>query len=215
MPAVGLLPQGVAVSPDGSHAYVTSEHSNTVSVIAWVTNAAGASVPTVVATVPVGDGPIGVAVTPDGARVYVANINSSTVSVIDTATNSVVATVEEGLELRSNLTLNIGLRQEFSTGWNEVSGRAANYITDSNGALQTNVRIGGSAFTTAVQPTDSAGAAGDGSADGSGSAESCPHASQNRPLTGIPQAGHAFASAEGGESGCAAGLPIGAPHTSQ
>jgi hypothetical protein len=55
--------------------------------------------------------------------------------------------IQDSIRLRPHLTLNIGLRQEFSTGWNEVSGRAANYITDSNIALQTNVRIGGSAFT--------------------------------------------------------------------
>ena len=36
-----------------------------------------------------------------------------------------------------NLTLQLGIRQEFTTGWNEVSGRAANYITDANGVLET------------------------------------------------------------------------------
>ncbi len=32
-------------------------------------------------------------------------------------------------------------------GWNEVSGRAANYVTDPSGVLQTNVIVGNSAFT--------------------------------------------------------------------
>ena len=40
----------------------------------------------------------------------------------------------------------LGLRDEFTTGWNEVSGRAANYITDSNGVLETDPRVGNSAF---------------------------------------------------------------------
>ncbi len=86
---VGNTPSGVAVTPDGTQAYVTNLEDNTVSVIATSSN-------TVVATVPVGSGPIGVAVTPDGAHAYVTNFNSNTVSVIATATNTVVATVAVG-----------------------------------------------------------------------------------------------------------------------
>ncbi|HYL34465.1 MAG TPA: carboxypeptidase regulatory-like domain-containing protein [Bryobacteraceae bacterium] len=54
---------------------------------------------------------------------------------------------EDALKLRPNLTLQLGVRHEFSTGWNEVSGRAANYLTDSTGVLITDPRVGGSAFT--------------------------------------------------------------------
>ena len=54
---------------------------------------------------------------------------------------------EDAVKLRPNLTLQAGIRHEFSTGWNEVSGRAANYVTDSTGALVTTPRIGDSAFT--------------------------------------------------------------------
>ena len=56
------------------------------------------------------------------------------------------AYVEDAIKLRPNLTFQLGLRYEFTTGWNEESGRAANYIT-SNGVLQTNPIVGGSAFT--------------------------------------------------------------------
>jgi hypothetical protein len=55
--------------------------------------------------------------------------------------------VQDAMRLRPNLTLSIGLRDEFTTGYNEDSGRAANYITDSNGVLLTTPRIGNSAFT--------------------------------------------------------------------
>ena len=55
--------------------------------------------------------------------------------------------VQDSIRLRRNLTLQAGLRYEFTTGWNEESGRAANYITDANGVLLTDPRIGGSAFT--------------------------------------------------------------------
>jgi YVTN family beta-propeller protein len=48
---VGTSPQGVAVTPDGNHAYVANAGSNNVSVIAAATN-------TVAATVPVGSNPM-------------------------------------------------------------------------------------------------------------------------------------------------------------
>jgi YVTN family beta-propeller protein len=81
--AVGSLPGGVAVTPDGSKVYVANSSSNTVSVIVTAAN-------TVVATIPVGLRPRGVVVTPDGSKVYVANFSDGTVSVIDPATNMVV-----------------------------------------------------------------------------------------------------------------------------
>ncbi len=55
---------------------------------------------------------------------------------------------QDAIKLRRNLTLEVGIRHEFTTGYNEESGRAANYITDGNGVLQTNPRVANSAFTT-------------------------------------------------------------------
>jgi len=52
---VGVTPRGVAITPDGGHAYVTNAGSNNVSVIDTATN-------TVTATVPVGRNPVNVAV---------------------------------------------------------------------------------------------------------------------------------------------------------
>jgi hypothetical protein len=54
---------------------------------------------------------------------------------------------EDAVKLRPNLTLQAGIRHEWSTGWNEVSNRAANYVTDSSGTLATTPRIGDSVFT--------------------------------------------------------------------
>ncbi len=53
---------------------------------------------------------------------------------------------EDAIKLRPNLTFQAGLRYEFTTGWNEESGRAANYVS-SNGILQTSPIVGNSAFT--------------------------------------------------------------------
>jgi YVTN family beta-propeller protein len=92
---VGIYPVGgVAITPDGTRAYVSNRGSNYVSVIDTSGN-------TVVATVVVGDLPYGVAITPDGTRAYVTNAYSNSVSVIDTnpsdaSYNTVVATVGVG-----------------------------------------------------------------------------------------------------------------------
>ncbi|MEV6183330.1 YncE family protein, partial [Streptomyces sp. NPDC052015] len=52
---VGDSPVRVAITPDGSHAYVTNSASDDVSVIDTATN-------TVTTTIPVGDSPVGVAI---------------------------------------------------------------------------------------------------------------------------------------------------------
>ena len=54
---------------------------------------------------------------------------------------------EDTIRLRPSLSVEVGLRDEFTSGWNEVSGRAANYLVDANGKLETNPRVAGSAFT--------------------------------------------------------------------
>jgi len=54
---------------------------------------------------------------------------------------------EDVMKLLPRLTLRVGVRDEFTTGWNEVSGRAANYVTGSNGVLVTTPTLGNSAFT--------------------------------------------------------------------
>jgi hypothetical protein len=55
---------------------------------------------------------------------------------------------EDSVRLRPNLTARIGLRHEFTDGWNEKFNRAANYVTDPNGVLLTDPQIGKSAFST-------------------------------------------------------------------
>ncbi|HXA56611.1 MAG TPA: carboxypeptidase regulatory-like domain-containing protein [Candidatus Acidoferrum sp.] len=56
--------------------------------------------------------------------------------------------VDDTIKLNRRLTLEAGLRHEFTTGWNAVQGRAADYVTDSTGVLVTNPVVGGSVFTT-------------------------------------------------------------------
>jgi len=54
---------------------------------------------------------------------------------------------EDTIKLLPNLTLEAGIRHEFTTGWNEEAGRAANYIANGDGVLETAPIVGHSAFT--------------------------------------------------------------------
>lgn len=53
---------------------------------------------------------------------------------------------EDVIRLRPKFTLSLGLRDEFSTGWNEAHGRAANY-TFTNRVISAQPHIGDSLFT--------------------------------------------------------------------
>lgn len=78
---------GVAVSPDGTRAYVTNVGTGTVSVLGTTTNQ-------VIATIGVGQYPYGVAVSPDGTLAYVTDQQyPGSMSVISTATDQVTATI--------------------------------------------------------------------------------------------------------------------------
>jgi YVTN family beta-propeller protein len=82
---------GIAITPDGTQAYVTSPGAGTDSVINTATNTVGATI-----SLGTNRNPFGVAITPDGTRAYVTNDDSDSVSVIDTTTSTVVATIPVG-----------------------------------------------------------------------------------------------------------------------
>jgi hypothetical protein len=54
---------------------------------------------------------------------------------------------EDTVRLSRKLTVTLGFRDEFSTGWNEAHGRAANY-TFGNGVISKDPHVGSSLFTT-------------------------------------------------------------------
>ncbi len=54
--------------------------------------------------------------------------------------------VEDAIRLTPRLTLTLGFRDEFTTGWNEAHGRASNY-TFPSGIISTQPQVGSSAFT--------------------------------------------------------------------
>jgi Carboxypeptidase regulatory-like domain len=55
--------------------------------------------------------------------------------------------VQDNMRLRRNLTFTLGFRDEFTNGWNEATDRAANFVFNSQGVIETNPRVGHSVFT--------------------------------------------------------------------
>ena len=55
--------------------------------------------------------------------------------------------IQDDIRVNQRLTVSLGFRDEFSSGWNEAHGRAATY-TFTNGVISTQPHIGSAAFTT-------------------------------------------------------------------
>jgi len=104
---VGDSPQYIAVTPDGSKAYVSNHWDNNVSVI-------NLSTMKVIANITVGPEPREIAITPDGSKAYVAlpgvaqllaggpgYLGSNSVAVIDTEQNILLGTVQVHLDPES------------------------------------------------------------------------------------------------------------------
>lgn len=86
---VGGDPQGVAVDPDGKHAYAASYADNALRVIDTASRR-------VVGSIRVGANPRGVAVDPDSRHAFVTNYSENSVSVIDTSNGRVIYNVPVG-----------------------------------------------------------------------------------------------------------------------
>jgi YVTN family beta-propeller protein len=88
---VGREARAIAITPDGTRAYVLNAQDRTVSVIDIATQQV------VGMPIPVGVGfPRDIAISPDGSRAYVPLGGGDGITVIDTASNQVVATVPAG-----------------------------------------------------------------------------------------------------------------------
>jgi YVTN family beta-propeller protein len=80
----------VALAPDGSKVYVTTDGNKNVYVINTATN-------TITAMLNAGNYPIGASLTPYETEVYAASRFKKNVSVINTGNNTVIATVDLGV----------------------------------------------------------------------------------------------------------------------
>jgi hypothetical protein len=54
---------------------------------------------------------------------------------------------EDTVRVKPSLELRLGFRSESTSGWNEVEGRASNYLFDAHGVIATQPVVGDSAFT--------------------------------------------------------------------
>lgn len=88
---VGDEPAGIAVTPDGTKAYVADFGSGQITEITGLNGGAPQAQP----PIDIGGTPSGVAVTPDGETVYVTNGSADEVSVLDAATGAVTATLTD------------------------------------------------------------------------------------------------------------------------
>jgi YVTN family beta-propeller protein len=89
---VGAEPNGVAMNPQGTRAYVANTVSGTVSVLNINRNSP--SIARVMREIRVGTEPYGLALTPNATKLYVTNRRSNSVTVLDTQTNRVIKTIE-------------------------------------------------------------------------------------------------------------------------
>jgi YVTN family beta-propeller protein len=84
---VGMNPRDIAISPNGTTAYVTNGGDNTVSVISIASG-------TVVKTIPlVGTMPNSIGITPDGLYAYVSDQFDGSVSVLNLTSNTLSTTI--------------------------------------------------------------------------------------------------------------------------
>jgi YVTN family beta-propeller protein len=86
--AAGSSPEGVAISPDGSFAYVCAVNGSVTRI--------RTSDNTVTATLSVGNDPIGVAISSDGSFAFVTNAGNNSVSRVRTSDDTVTATIGVG-----------------------------------------------------------------------------------------------------------------------
>jgi YVTN family beta-propeller protein len=134
-------PVHVAITPDGTRAYVTNAGSNKVSVINTKAHA-------VTGTVSVGRNPLDVALTPDGTKAYVANAGSNSVSVINTGTNALVATVAVGAHpLKIAITPNGANTYVADAGANSVT-----VIKTATNTVVNNLRVGANPVDVSISP---------------------------------------------------------------
>jgi YVTN family beta-propeller protein len=144
---VGAGPTGVAVTRDGSRAYVTNADSDSVSVIDTASDV-------VVSTIPVGDAPTYIAVTPDGHSLYVMTA-SGVIDVVDTTLETIVANIPVGASGAIAITPD-GTRAYVAAGLVHVIDIATNTVETSFAAETTPVAgVSTTALSVAISPDGS------------------------------------------------------------
>ena len=142
--SIGDHPIGVAITPDGTKAYVANNYGNTVSVINVATGAASTI------STGIGNGPDGVAITPDGTKAYVANSDGNTVSVINVATGSVSTISDFAVGLfPTAVAITPDGTKAYVTG---ASSTKLSVINVATGSVSDDIIVGGQSKGVAITP---------------------------------------------------------------
>jgi YVTN family beta-propeller protein len=138
-PSVDGAPLRIAVTPDGTRAYIASRGDDgIVSVLDTATNTVAQTIPAVTDFFIAG-----VAITPDGKRAYLASSgNDHTVKVLETATNTVAATIP--MENSIDIAITPDGKHAYVTNFEGVS-----VIDTATNKVETTIQVGkGSSLTT-------------------------------------------------------------------
>ena len=138
-------PSGIAVTPNGSYAYVADYAANGVYVIDTATNVVSTSLSVLSS--------FDVAITPNGSYVYAPNYGGapSTVTVIDTSTNSVSATVSDA---SLNYPRGVAITPNGSYAYVVNYGaKTVSVIDTSTNSVSATVTVGTSPFGVAITPS--------------------------------------------------------------
>jgi YVTN family beta-propeller protein len=137
---LGSASRYVAITPDGTRAYIAAPAGGVV-VVDTSTNRLAAKVKLT-------RGTYGVATTPDGSRAYVTNHHEGIVSVIDTSSNTVVATVSVGRTPDGIATTPDGNRAYVAN----LLSRCSSVIDTSTNTVVDNVSINFGCYVIAITP---------------------------------------------------------------
>ena len=123
------LPEGVAISPSGTYAYVANEGNNNVVIINTASN-------TVVNSITSGISyPAGVAFSPSGTYAYVTNHGSSNVVIINTASNTVINSITAGFNSPEGVSISPSGTFAYVTNYNSnnvvIINTASNTVVNS------------------------------------------------------------------------------------
>jgi YVTN family beta-propeller protein len=150
--SVGIsIPVIVAITPDGTRAYVANMAGNesNVCIIATATNQ-------ITAVIPIPFGLFAIAMTPDGTKVYVVNNPSGSVQVIETATNQVTATIKvRGYPIDGAIAPDGTRFYAFSGG--SSGGSSIDVIDTATDQVMTNILVDGEAMVFATVPVQTNG----------------------------------------------------------
>jgi YVTN family beta-propeller protein len=138
---VGANPQAIAITPDGSTAFVANYGSNSVTPIRTVSRRAGTPIP-------VGKKPWSIAITPDGRTAYVANYGSDTVTPINTSTRRAGTPIPVGKQPRA-IAITPNGKTAYVLDWGSAAVTPISTATNRAGPA---IRVGSYPFAIAIAP---------------------------------------------------------------